>query len=240
MILVRKRHLYTLVSIFFALLVFGEIKFYHLIKRAGLNADLAMKYEVENFIFTAVVFFLLMALFLIYFIRASRNVLKKLDKMVELSEYGKYDISSQLKEIGDLGTRVDYLLYYLHELNAMKSLKISSMAGMNRFFMDKSCESALVVDYAGNITACTTRFLDKFGIGRKDLEGVKLHEVAPALHSEELYVEIDKRTVLDKKGSVLKGKWGDVTRDLKFYPVVNSKGEVSHMICVVEGGESVS
>ena len=108
MIIVKKRNLYILAFLVCLLLILGELRFFFALERANLSANLQIKYEIESFIFASIVFALIVFLFLVYFVRASNNILKILDKLIEISDYGEHDISSHLKRLGKCGVIPPY------------------------------------------------------------------------------------------------------------------------------------
>jgi len=234
MILVRKKYLYVLVCLFFLLLVFGEIKFFFALRSINLKANLDVKYEIESFIFASIVFVLIVYLFLMNFIRTSENILKKLDKLIELSRYGKYDISMQLKQMGILGLKVNYLILSLNRLSGMKSLKISSLAGINDFLIAGSSKLLFLLDHRGNILNCSDRLLGSMKIRKKRIVDQDLRELFRNIDSEELLFGIRKnRGTVVREGLPVKMEGREQRRKVVFYPIANTGNEVSHVIGVI-------
>ena len=235
MILVKKKYLYILVFLFFLLLVFGEIKFFYTLKNVNLATNLVLKYEIESFIFASIIFILIVVFFLISFIRASENILKKLDKMITLSEYGKHDVSMQLKKMGVFGLKVNYLILNLNRLNDMKSLKISSMAGINNFLVEKSDKLIFLMNYQGDILNCSNRLLDTMKTGKKDIIDRNIGELFKTIRSEELFFLLrkDRRAIVEEDLPVEVDN-NEQRRKMVFYPIVNVDNEVSHVIGIVE------
>jgi len=236
MYLVKKRYMFILTAMVVLLVVFGEIRFFHAIKSANLTADLEIKYDVENFIFVAILLGLVVFLFLVNLIRASMNVIRKLDKMIEISEYGKLDVTSHLKEMGSLGARLNYLLYYLNHLNEMKSLKISSDSGIKDFLMKRVGESLLVSDSVGQVKDCSPPLVEKLKVSRADIVGRDLDEIFRGVDPGALFAELreKRRPLVRDDQTVVVGGMESACR-VAFHPVINAANEVSHAICVIEG-----
>ena len=235
MILVRKKYLYILTILFCVLLVFGEVKFFFAIHKAKLADSLDIKYQVENFIFASVLLVLIVYLFLVNFIKTSTNVLKKMDKMIELSDYGKHDIGAHLKEIGPLGDKVKYLLFYLNQMNDMKSLKISSLANMNEFLVQKTDETLFLLDYKGEITDCSDKLTKKLDVKKENFTGKMADEIFDNITADEVFRELERsRTCVTKEG--VKMKTGHPGKPVKviFYPVFNAENTISHIIGIIE------
>ena len=235
MYLVKKRYLYMLTALVVILVVLGEIRFFHAIRSADLTSNLEIKYEVENFIFAAILLVTVVFLFLINLIRTSKNILKRLDKMIEVSEYGKLDVSEHLKEMGHLGTRVSYLLYYLNHLNEMKTLKISSVSGINDYLMKKVNEPLLIADAAGEVLDCSEQLLNILKAGKGDIVAKGIDDIFKDIFADSLFAELrDKRRPLVKDALVVKAGGMERKHRVAFHPVVNAEKEISHVICVIE------
>ncbi len=234
MILVKRRHLYILTFLFCILLIFGEVKFFYALNKLNVEGNMDLKYEVENFIFAAVCLFLIVFLFLVNFMRISRNILRKLDKIIELSEYGRLDISEHLKEIGPIGDKVRYLIHQLEKMNRMKSLKISSLTGINSFLVKRSGEMLFYFDYKGNILDCSETFLKEYGISREEITGKNVGEFFKGLVPAALFLELEnKRAALIKDNEKIALKNDEKNVKVTLYPVMNSDNEVSHAVAVV-------
>ena len=235
MILVKRKHLYILTILFCILLVFGEIKYFFALKSVNLTTNMAIKYEVENFIFAAVVLVLIVFMFLVNFMRKSDNVLKKMDKMIELSEYGKHNIEGHLDKLGELGKKVNYLTFYLKNLNDMKTLKISSLSNMNGILMDRSKEKVFTVDSHGIITACNKQLAEFMNINKSSVVNHAVEDFFTDLHLEQLFFDLKKEYgSITKEKLVLKINGKEKVHRVIFYPVLNANNEVSNAIGIIE------
>ena len=234
MYLVKKKYLYMLTLLVIILLIFGEIRFFHVINSLDLKADLKVKYEVENFIFAAILLVIAVGLFLVNMIRSSLNILKRLDKMIEVSEYGKLDVSSHLKPMGRLGIKVKYLLYYLDKLNEMRALKISSLSGINDYLLKNTGESIIIFDALGKVVNCSLRLLETLKVSKKDLMGVEVGEVLKGESAERFLPELkaQRKPVTRDKVVVAPGRTR-IEKSVTYTPVFNSENEISHVICVI-------
>jgi hypothetical protein len=234
MILVKKRYLFTLTFLFCLLVIFGEIKFFFALKHINQTTNLDVKYEMENFIYASIVLILIVFFFLLNFIRMSNNILKRLDKMIELSAYGKYDVGGHLNQMGRLGERVKYLVFHLDRLNNMKSLKISSLSRMNDFLIQNSGEAVFLMDRYGYVMDCSPKLAEDIGVEKPDIAGKNVNDILEGVHFEDLFSELEKRRkALDKEEITIKA--ADKTKKCKitFYPIINANEDVSHAMGVV-------
>lgn len=237
MILVRKRDLFILTMLFCFIVIFGEIKFFAALKSIEVHTNLALKYELENFIFAFVVILLIVFLFFINFVRMSDNVLKRLDKMVELSRYGQYDITQHLDEMGQIGKRVKYLLFHLNNLNEMKTVKISSLSGVSDFLVDRADEEMFILDCRGIIINCSEKLAKEAEVDKKDIKGKNIKNFFKQVDFENIYRELEsKRSKIDKDDIILDMKGKDSKRSVAFIPIMNSMEHIAYIVVIV-GGE---
>ncbi len=235
MVLVKKKHLYILTAIFCVILILGEVRFFMALKAMEKVKDLDLKFQFENFIFASIVLVLLLVCFIIYFMRASSNVLKKMDRMIELSEYGKLDISPHLEQMGQLGEKVGYLLYHLQTLNTMKSLKISSVSNINGFLIDRSDENILLTDVRGDVINCSAGAVKVFNADKKKIRSRNVHDLIENIDFSHIYYDLEKkRRHVDIKKFKLRS--GNKEKEFKFVfiPVRNAEDKISNIMVVVE------
>ena len=233
MILVKKKHLYVLVTLVCILLVFGEIRFFMALKSVNLATNLAVKYEVESFVFASIILTISVYLFLVFFMRKSDNVLKRLDKMIELSEYGKHDVSGHLKKLNKLGKKIEYLLYNFKELNAKQALKISSLSAIISILVKNNESPIFLLNRHGNITECSDRLLALLGVESRDMVKRNFNDLFEDEEYSQLFYELEEAGGVVEKGKKsirIQGK--ELTQETSFFPVKNSRGDISHIIGV--------
>jgi transcriptional regulator with PAS, ATPase and Fis domain len=238
MILVKKRYLFTLTLIFCLLVVFGEVKFFMAIQSINANTDLQLKYELENFIFATVVVVLLVSIFFVGFLRGSENVLKRMDRMIQLSEYGKHDISAHMEKLGAIGTKFNYLTYHLDDLNNKKSLKISSLSRIIDFLMDRSCEMLFLSDCQGKIIDYSKKLAQEFKLEEDNITGEDLNGFFVDTTFDKIFQDIAKRRSGFEKDKLLV-KIGSIEKQTKpsFIPIMNSENQISNVIIILGQSE---
>ncbi|MGB2599373.1 MAG: PAS domain-containing protein [Candidatus Omnitrophota bacterium] len=235
MIIVKKKNLFILAALFCFLLVFGEVKFFLVLKGTDLAKNLQIKYEVENFIFASIVLTLTVGVFILYFVRKSNNILRQLDKLIELSEYGEQDITGHLKKLGELGRRVDFLLHFYKELNRKKTVKISSISGINNFLIEKNNSPVFLLNRHGNVVNCSDRLLSALGIDREKILKRNANEIFENLTYEQLFFELEKkRNFIEIDDARMSIEGAESTNKIHFHPIVNSDNQISHIIGVME------
>lgn len=237
MILVKKRYLFTMTLIFCLLVVFGEIKFFMAIQSINQNTNLELKYEIENFIFATIVVLLLGSVFFVGFIRGSENILKRMDKMIQLSDYGKHDVSAHLERLGRIGKKVNYLTYNLNNLNEMRMKKISSLSEIIDFLMGRSGDMILLTDPTGKVLDCSKKLTQEFKTESKYVEGRNLNDFLVEEDFDDIFHSLQKkRSAVEKEKLHVRIGSHDKRKKSIFLPVMNVDNEVSNVIAIL-GGE---
>lgn len=234
MIIVKKSNLYTLVTLVAILLVVGEMRFFFALSSVNLAADLKFKYEVESFIFASIIMTLAVYLFLIYFMRKSYNILRHLDRLIELSEYGKHDVSGHLRSMGKLGTKINYLIHNFKALSDMKSLKISSLSRINNLLIEQGRIPLFLMNRHGNIVNCNNLFLSEIQANRDNIIKHNVNDIFEGMDYEELFFDIEK----DREGMAQKGVEVGVKNSRKrhrahFHAIPNAENAISHILVVM-------
>ncbi|MBD3427176.1 MAG: PAS domain-containing protein [Candidatus Omnitrophica bacterium] len=234
MILVKKRYLFILTVLFCLIVIFGEVKFFYALRHVDQTTDLDVKYEMENFIFASIVLMMIVFFFLVNFVRMSNNILKRLDKLIQLSSYGKYDVGEHLGKLGRLGERVNFLVFHLEKLNRKKSLKISSLSGMKDLLLEMSAEPLLVMDRYGRLVDCNSALLGEMDITREDILGYTCSGVLQGVAPEDLFSELQRRRKAIERGEITINAGGKSKKcRITFYPVINADSDISHAVGVL-------
>jgi hypothetical protein len=175
--------------------------------------------------------------FLIYFLRASMNVLKSLDRMIDLSEYGKQDIGAHLKKLGNLGDKIEYLLHHFRELSEMKSLKISSLSGISGLLIEKNSMPLFLLNRHGNVVDCSDELLSVIGIDKDMIIKQNANNIFKDMDYEELFFDLENaRNFITRKDAEIEINGKKAKGKVEFYPIVNAEDQISHIIGILEKG----
>ncbi|MFH1593261.1 MAG: PAS domain-containing protein [Candidatus Omnitrophota bacterium] len=235
MILVKRLHLYMLTTLMGMLLILGELRFFFALKSANLSENLQMKYEIESFIFASIVFTLIVILFLIFFLHRSVKILKALDKMIDISQYGEHDIASHLKRLGPLGEKIASLLLHFKKLNDMKSLKISSLSGIVAIVIEKNEALIFLVNRHGNIVNCSDQLLKLFGLAKEQVIKGEVRALFQDMNYEEIFFDLEKsRDAITKEGMTARIPGNTSIYKVHLYPVTNADAQISHIVGIIE------
>ena len=214
-----------------AVLFFGVREYLFIGGSAALSSQ-ELKISSENVLFLSIVFSVLILLVFGFVLLRSHNISRELDKISEMTRYGNFSIEGSLGRIGPLGEKILQLNQRLTELNAMKSLRISSLASINAFLLNNSRLALLVTDITGKITNASARCLEKLKKETGEVVGRHVTELLPELDYQSAIGKIEKQ-----HGEL---ELSDLKESPTLYPVFNSKNELSNIICILGKEEIVT
>ncbi|UCF98023.1 MAG: hypothetical protein JSV89_00455 [Spirochaetaceae bacterium] len=214
-----------------AVLFFG-IRDYLLIAGSLSLSQADLKLRSETVLFLSIVLAAAILLIFIVILLRSRSISRELDKITDMTRYGNFSIEGSLGRIGPLGEKIRQLNQRLTELNAMKSLRISSLAAINAFLLNNSRLALLITDITGKVSSISTRCLEKLKIEATDVVGKHITEVLPDLDFQTVIGRIEKQ-----HGEL---ELSDLKDTPTLYPVFNRNNELSNIICVLGQEEIVT
>ncbi len=116
------------------------------------SADtVSMKYIAEKFLFFGLILLTAFIAAYIIIINSSRNIIRDLNKLIDILKMGQYDIDVQLKKRGEIGEKISIILRYILELNNKKTLRISTLHNIIEFMMTNSNQMIFITDINGKI-----------------------------------------------------------------------------------------
>jgi signal transduction histidine kinase len=212
--------------------LFFGVRDYLLIARSVSLSLEELKIRGETVLYLSIVFAVAILLAFSLVLLRSRNIFRELDKISDMTRYGNFSIEGSLGRIGPLGEKILQLNQRLTELNAMKSLRISSLASINAFLLNNSRLALLVTDITGKITNASARCLEKLKKETGEVVGRYVTEVLPELDYQSAIGKIEKQ-----HGEL---ELSDLKESPTLYPVFNSKNELSNIICILGKEEIVT
>ena len=232
MIQIRRILFVLLILLACAGVLFFGIRDYLVISSSASVSARELKIRAETVLYLSIVFSAALALFYTVVMVRSRNIFRELDKISDMTRYGNFSIDESLYRIGPLGEKILQLNQRLTELNAMKSLRISSLVSINAFLLNNSRLALLVTDITGKITSTSARCLEKLNKEKAEVVGHHLTEMLPELDFQSTVARIEKQ-----RGEM---ELSDLKDSPTLYPVLNSNNELSNIICVLGREEIVT
>ncbi|HPO49139.1 MAG TPA: hypothetical protein PLO89_02345, partial [Spirochaetota bacterium] len=162
MILVKRNMLHFIFAVLILFMIILGASGYILLNKIDYSNKLDVKFYSETIVFMTIFFIFVSAISYVIVHVKNINVLKQLDKIIEITKYGNYDIEKSLVKLSDLGDKIKDLHYHLNILNRQKALKISSLSNLLNFFLRNTELCILVTDIQGLITNASEAFFEKF------------------------------------------------------------------------------
>jgi PAS domain-containing protein len=212
--------------------LFFGVRDYLLITRSASLPQGELKIRGETVLYLSIVFSAIIVLSFSFVLLRSRNISRELDKISDMTRYGNFSIEGSLGRLGPLGEKILQLNQRLTELNAMKSLRISSLAAINSFLLNNSRLALLVTDITGKITNASARCLERLKKESGEVVGRHITEILPELDYQSSIARMEKQP-----GELA---LGDLKDTPTLYPVFNSRYELSNIICVLGKEEIVT
>lgn len=240
MLLIKRLHIYFIFIISCGLILFLGINGYLTLAGISASDNLSLKYLAENFLFMSFIFIIVLVIFFLFIIFKSRNVIKELDKIIELSQQGDYSPSRHLEKLGILGMKISDLNAQISALNDMKSLKISSISNLNDFLLNKIDAKLFITDVSGQVVKVSKSFLDSFNIEKKNIIDKNVGDLVENLNIHSLGDELrSRKSVLLRGGIRLKNDNFENNKYFIFYPISNMKNQLANIVCVVEDEKTI-
>ncbi|MBU1078625.1 MAG: hypothetical protein KKH98_15105 [Spirochaetes bacterium] len=237
---IKKIYFYSLLSLSLILLCLLGIWGYHNFQTLNTDNNSVIKYYAEHILYISILCIIILSLSFISVRIKSRNIIKELDKIIELSKYGPLTVSTFLKKLGTLGHKIDQLFFELNSLNEKKSLKISSLSGLNDFLIDNIDLLLLVTNARGKITNCSKKILTKYKLEKSLIIDKFLNELFEKINLDGLIIEMEKnQKYISNKKQKVTFKTSPVEISSMLYPVFNLNRELSYIICIFESTDII-
>ncbi len=235
MILVKRVVFYVAFFIIGALIIMlGVVNYLRLADIETYNIQL-IKFYSENLLYLSIVSVIVLIMSVLIIHRGGIRVLKEIDKVTELSRYGRYYSGEYMKKLGRLGEKINRLFLELNRLNDMKSLKISSISNLNAFFLDNTHLHLFITDIEGTIQSCSRVLLDKLKIEVQDMRGKSFSDIINDLDFNDIVLELQRsRITLTREKVILTVGESSFQSQFVIHPIFNVKNELSNIVCVSE------
>ncbi|UCB45511.1 MAG: hypothetical protein JSV25_15085 [Spirochaetota bacterium] len=235
MILVKRVVFYVAFFIIGALIIMlGVVNYLRLSDIDAYNIQL-IKFYAENLLYLSIVSLIILFVTVLIIHRGGTRVLKEIDKVTELSGYGRFYSGEYTKKLGRLGEKINRLFLELNRLNDMKSLKISSVSNLNSFFLDSTHLHLFITDIEGTIQSCSRLLQEKLKIEVQDIRGKGFSDIIKDLDFNELVVELQRsHTAVKREKVILTIGESSFQSQFMLYPIFNVRNELSNIVCVSE------
>lgn len=212
-------------SIFMSLvfiLAQGVLGFLLFRSSGGIDADTA-RFLGEILLYVSLVFLVLAGGVFGFIMFRNRNLLKELDKAVEMSLYSNFDPVRTISRMGAIGEKITELYKNLSQVSEMRSLKITGLNALSDLLIGNIEFPAAVLDLEGELIKMNPEFRERILGDEKQRTG-NIRNVDPSLPIDEIIEGMNKNY-----GPLETQFTG---REFTFYPVRNRNREIAYIFAV--------
>jgi len=235
MYLISKNRIYGIFIFAVVIVVAFGVYSYLAITGIDFQDSLSLKYFAENFLFYVIIILVAVTLIFVNTLIKSKNILRELDKVIELSRYGKYSSGDQLRKLGELGVKIIDINSQLNSLNEMKSLKISSLSNVINLLLEKSEQHVMLLDALGQVNKISQKLLSDLGLEEKDILNKYAANILDNFNYSNVITELKKsKYLLFKSPLILETIVEPVEVNVVVYSVLNHNNDISSCVCYFE------
>ncbi len=234
MLLVKKNVLRFNFILIILFNIFISISSYFFINKINSSKPIMIKYYSEVVILFMLIFLLISMTSYFLMISKSLKISKELDKIIDITKYGNYDIEKSLVRLSYFGEKIKDLHHNLNILNEQKSLKISSLSNILSFFLNSTELNILITDIEGFITNISLSFTKNFEIDISKILYSSINSIKSINFVEAiLSLDRDKEKIVIEKIDIEIGK-KNYKVNIILIPIFNIKKELSNILFVIE------
>jgi len=231
MYLISKLRLYMIFAGFVVLIVLLTINSYFVFIKLNPEHALSAKYFAENIIFYTLIGLIILAILLANTISRHKDLLRELDKIVELSRQGTNSLQVQFKKLGLLGEKISEINGNLNSLNELKSQKISAQSGLVNSLLEKTDARLIITNAEGRILKVSNGLLDYLQVTEKRFANVFIDDLLTDIDPSQLInnlrrtksVGVKSRLVAERERPVIDSVWA-------FFPIFNARSELVYCL----------
>jgi hypothetical protein len=153
----------------------------------------------------------------------NRNLLKELDRAVEMSIYSNFDPVRTVSRMGAIGEKITALYKNLSQVSEMRSLKITALGALSDLLIGNIDFPAAVLDLDGELVKMNPQFRERI-LGDEKRRTGNIRNIQPNLPVEEIIEGMNGNY------GPLEAKFADW--DFTFYPVRNRNREIAYIFAV--------
>jgi len=235
MYLISKSRIYGIFISAIVIVIALGVYNYLAITGIDVQDSLSLKYFAEKFLFCIIVLLIAATLIFVNTIIKSKSVFRELDKVIELSRYGKYSSGDQLRKLGKLGVKIIDINSQLNLLNEMKSLKISSLSNTINLLLEKSEQLVMLLDARGQVDKVSRKLLSDLGLEEKDILNKYAANILDNFNFSNVITELKKsKYLLFTSPLILETIVDPVEVNVVVYSVLNHNNDISGCLCYFE------
>lgn len=207
----------------------GIIGFHFLRKAPVFDAEEG-KFYAEVVLYLSFLFGVIICGLHAYVFIRNRNILKELDKIIEMSSYNNFSPVQSLERLSTIGDKIGQLYKNISLVSEKRALKISSLHNLTGFLLNNLSLPVLVTDVRGIVTATSKQFREKYPDYEEIVSGSIL-SFLPDIKFQQIMERFEENysSVEMKQGR----------NDITIYPIRNREYEIANYVFVIGKGTLV-
>ncbi|MBN1697266.1 MAG: hypothetical protein JW881_07115 [Spirochaetales bacterium] len=226
MLVIRQRRLVVFIFIILIIITVIGIRGYLIIGESSRYDNDERKYQAELFLYTAVLSDAVCLLCVLFILQGNKNIIRQLDKLIELSHAHVTYSTKGLEKLGDIGGKIKELCHTIDDLNERQALKISTQSSLITRLLSLIPSPIIVTDTAGKVTGVSGAYGKSFAYEK---EHEAIHSIGDILPSFDFRSIIDYHTENpDENPFVINGT-------ITVHTISNKKGDASQFLILPSG-----
>ena len=189
---------------------------------AGLSGDRA-RFLGEILLYVSLAGSIIAATVFGFIVYRNRNLLKELDRAVEMSLYTNFDPGGTISRMGPIGEKISALYKNLSQVSEMRSLKITALGALGDLLIGNIEFPAAVLDLEGELVKMNPQFRERI-LGDEKRRSGNIRDVDASLPIEEIIEG------MNESYGPLEANFAE--REFTFYPVHNRNRETAYIFAV--------
>lgn len=229
MILISRRALLVLWVV--VLMATGFLGVYGYQSIVAFASDSAGVFRAQQFLYLALLAFLVEGFLFLRTLLRSRNIQRELDKLIDITRFRGLSQVQNLGRLGPIGEQIHQLYDRLNALSERKTLKISSLSELTEFLMNNLSVPAAALTVDGKVCYVSRVLTERLKRARNELIDAKLESLAPGLSTADVVAELDRsHASIQRKGE---------RSALTLYPIRNVANELAYIVCIFQGNSAL-
>ncbi len=203
---------------------------YIFVQKAPSAAGEEGKLYAELLLYLSILFAVLLAALHGFMFIRNKNILKELDKIIEMSAYNNFSPVESLRRLSTIGEKIGQIYKNVSFISEKRALKISTLHNLTQLLLNNIALPVIVTDVRGAVIYLSKQFREKY----PEQSGLSSTSVVNFIPEFKIQRVLDH---FDKNFSTVETKLGRT--ELTVYPVRNREFEVANLVFVIGKGSLV-
>ncbi len=203
---------------------------YIVVQKVPSAAEEEGKLYAELLLYLSILFAVLLAALYIFIFIRNKNILKELDKIIEMSAYNNFSPVQSLRRLAAIGEKIGQIYKNVSLISEKRALKISTLHNLTQFLLNNIALPVIVTDVRGAVIYLSKQFREKY----PEQSGLISTSVVNFIPEFKIQRALDH---FDKNFPTVETRLGKT--ELTIYPVRNREFEVANLVFVIGKGSLI-